>query len=153
MEAFDCEALAGSFPQQPINTLSSLALIVAGAVLWRRGRRVVAAAVVLAGVGSVLFHGAPSMVSTWAHDAGIVATAVAAVVEVWKRTAVGRPPWSALGVGGVGVVVWGASRTGGPLCRPESVLQGHAVWHVLAAVALVLLFGARWEGESRNSRA
>ena len=28
------------------------------------------------------------------------------------------------------------SRTGGPLCRPKSLIQGHAVWHVLSAVSL-----------------
>ena len=28
------------------------------------------------------------------------------------------------------------SRTGGPCCRPRSLLQGHALWHVLNAVAL-----------------
>lgn len=30
------------------------------------------------------------------------------------------------------------SRTGAPLCRPESWLQGHAVWHVGAALALFI---------------
>jgi hypothetical protein len=29
-----------------------------------------------------------------------------------------------------------ATRTGGPLCRPRSVLQGHAAWHALTALAL-----------------
>jgi hypothetical protein len=28
------------------------------------------------------------------------------------------------------------SRTGGPWCRPGSVLQGHALWHVLTAAAM-----------------
>jgi hypothetical protein len=28
------------------------------------------------------------------------------------------------------------SRTGDPLCNPDSLLQGHAVWHVLTALAL-----------------
>ena len=31
------------------------------------------------------------------------------------------------------------SRTGGPLCRPDSVLQGHALWHLLAAAGIVAL--------------
>jgi hypothetical protein len=30
-----------------------------------------------------------------------------------------------------------AGRTGSPLCRPHSLLQGHALWHVLTAVALL----------------
>ena len=27
-------------------------------------------------------------------------------------------------------------RTGGPLCRPDALVQGHAAWHVLTAAAL-----------------
>ena len=38
----------------------------------------------------------------------------------------------------LGVVVNGLSRTGGPLCRPESLLQGHAAWHVLSAASLTV---------------
>lgn len=43
----------------------------------------------------------------------------------------------------IGVLVAGGlllvfSRTGGPLCQPESLLQGHACWHVLAATSLLL---------------
>jgi hypothetical protein len=29
-----------------------------------------------------------------------------------------------------------AGRTGGPLCRPDSLLQPHALWHLLTAVAM-----------------
>lgn len=29
-------------------------------------------------------------------------------------------------------------RTGGPLCDPESVFQGHAVWHILTAASFML---------------
>jgi len=36
----------------------------------------------------------------------------------------------------VGVVVYVPSRTDGVLCDPDSLLQGHAAWHVLTAVAL-----------------
>jgi hypothetical protein len=44
-----------------------------------------------------------------------------------------------------GAVAAGAyltTRTGGPLCVPESVLQGHAAWHVLTAAMLF------WWGET-----
>jgi hypothetical protein len=30
-----------------------------------------------------------------------------------------------------------AGRTGSPLCRPHSLLQGHALWHLLTAAALL----------------
>ena len=41
----------------------------------------------------------------------------------------------ALGLGAVANVL---SRTGAPLCRPDSLLQGHALWHVLTAVGAAL---------------
>ena len=37
---------------------------------------------------------------------------------------------------GVAAVVHAVSRTGGPWCDPEAVVQGHALWHVLSAGAL-----------------
>lgn len=38
----------------------------------------------------------------------------------------------------VGLVAFSVSRTGGPLCDPTSWMQGHALWHVLTAIALAL---------------
>ncbi|AYY13264.1 hypothetical protein EF847_11710 [Actinobacteria bacterium YIM 96077] len=37
---------------------------------------------------------------------------------------------------GAGALIGTLSRTGGPWCEPDSLLQGHAIWHVLAAVAV-----------------
>lgn len=45
----------------------------------------------------------------------------------------------AVGLLAGGGAVGAMSRTGGPLCDPSSLLQGHAVWHVAAAAALVVL--------------
>jgi Ceramidase len=39
-----------------------------------------------------------------------------------------------------GFVVQQLSDSGGPLCREDSKLQGHAVWHVLAAIAALITF-------------
>ena len=36
--------------------------------------------------------------------------------------------------------MWTAAKTGGPLCRPESLAQGHALWHVLDALAAWFLY-------------
>jgi len=36
--------------------------------------------------------------------------------------------------------VWLPSRTGGPLCDPLSLVQGHAVWHLLNAVSVAGLY-------------
>jgi hypothetical protein len=35
-----------------------------------------------------------------------------------------------------GAACWWLGRTGGPLCDPDSPLQGHAAWHLLTAFAL-----------------
>jgi hypothetical protein len=36
--------------------------------------------------------------------------------------------------------IWNRSLTGGPWCDPESIIQGHAIWHLLDAFALYCLF-------------
>lgn len=36
--------------------------------------------------------------------------------------------------------IWTQAKDGGPLCRPESFVQGHAAWHILDALAAYLLF-------------
>ncbi|MDV3220973.1 ceramidase domain-containing protein [Intrasporangium sp.] len=36
--------------------------------------------------------------------------------------------------------VWTAAKTGAPLCRPDSIAQGHAAWHVLDALAAWFLY-------------
>jgi len=41
-----------------------------------------------------------------------------------------------VGVLVVALAVYVMSRTGAPLCRPDSLLQGHGLWHVLTAIAL-----------------
>ena len=38
----------------------------------------------------------------------------------------------------VAFAIWNASQHG--LCDPQSLLQGHAVWHLLGAVSAYLLF-------------
>lgn len=43
----------------------------------------------------------------------------------------------------VGVAAYLLGRTGGPLCRPDSLLQPHALWHLLTAVAMAAWAAAR----------
>jgi hypothetical protein len=45
---------------------------------------------------------------------------------------------TALAILTIGALVGTLSRTGGPLCQPDSIWQGHGFWHVGAAVALGL---------------
>ncbi len=39
-----------------------------------------------------------------------------------------------------GLVIWRLSHTGAPLCYPDSLLQGHAIWHLLCAVSTAAIF-------------
>jgi len=51
--------------------------------------------------------------------------------------------WVALGVYLPAFAIWYASDSGRPLCKPESLIQGHTIWHVLTALspgALYLYF-------------
>jgi hypothetical protein len=44
-------------------------------------------------------------------------------------------------------------RSGSPLCRPESVLQFHAVWHVLVAIAAAAFAYVAFEHDTRDAPA
>jgi len=48
----------------------------------------------------------------------------------------------------VGAAAQATGRTGGPLCRPDSVLQVHGAWHVISAVALGLTAQAQIEADA-----
>ncbi|WP_051276138.1 ceramidase domain-containing protein [Marmoricola sp. URHB0036] len=66
------------------------------------------------------------------------------VIEVRLRrdppTGDGR--WIVAAVGSIAVafVVWNLSKNDAPLCDPHSLLQGHAVWHLLCAVSAYCLY-------------
>lgn len=78
-----------------------------------------------------------------AGDLAQVGVTVVAAVLLLVRARLDRAVRVRVGVAlallAVGGVVGWLSRTGGPLCDPSSLLQGHAVWHVLSAAALVVL--------------
>lgn len=140
MTPFDCELVRDGWAAQPINTLSAAAFVVVGLWLWRTGRRVAALLAAAVGIGSVWFHGSPGSAATWVHDVALYALALAAAIEATRLTVGHRPPALASAIFTSGLVVWFFSRTGGPLCDPDSVIQGHAVWHVAAAAAFAVLF-------------
>ena len=152
--ASDCEALRDGWLAQPVNTLSSLAYVVAGAYVLRRGGpRLPALALAAVGVGSVLYHGPMTPGASVAHDGSIVALA-ATVPLAWRRRSLRWPSGAAVVVGGAAVAVNLLTRTGAPLCRPDSLLQGHAAWHVLtaSAIALWLSRGATPDAVPMNAR-
>jgi ceramidase len=83
VDTSDCEHIGQGLLAQPVNTLSSLAYVVAGILLLRRAlvarssQRVVltvyAAAVVAVGLGSVAFHGPMPSWGRFTHDVSIAA--------------------------------------------------------------------------------
>jgi hypothetical protein len=137
----DCEALRDGWLGQPMNALSSLAYVLAGVYLLREGGRVVpAAALAAVGVGSVLYHGPMPPGAELAHDGSLVALSAVVVSRAWRRQ-LGRPPIIAVVAAAAAVAINLLTRTGAPLCQPDSALQGHAAWHVLTAFALAAWLG------------
>jgi hypothetical protein len=130
----DCEALHDGLIGQPANSMSSLAYVAVAAYVLRRGAPPAPAlALALVGVGSVLYHGPMPPGAEVVHDASLVALPAAALAVAWRRRAFPRPPTAAVAAIAAGAVVNLLTRTGAPLCRPDSLLQGHALWHVLTA--------------------
>jgi hypothetical protein len=153
--AGDCERLHAGLVAQPVNTASALAYLAVGAWLVGRGlrpgpgrRRTVGCglAVAAAGVGSVDFHGPASPAARLLHDGGLYAVvAFVAWHELVRRD--GRAAWPrrrraayrvALAATAAGAACWWLGRTASPVCDPDRLLQGHAAWHLLTAVALAL---------------
>jgi hypothetical protein len=153
--AGDCERLHDGLIAQPVNTASALAFVAVGAWLAGRGRRADAGpgrpgqigfglVVVAAGVGSVDYHGPGSPAARLLHDGALYAVAgFVAWREVARR--VGRARLdprrraayqAALAAAAIGAACWWLGHTGSPACDPDSLLQGHAAWHLLAAAAL-----------------
>jgi hypothetical protein len=147
--ASDCEVLRAGVLGQPVNSLSSLAYVAAGAYVLRRGGPAAPAlALGAVGAGSLLYHGPMPPGAEAVHDGSIVALLGAASVVGWRRRSFPRPPALALVALVAAIVVNILTRTGAPLCRPESLAQGHASWHVLTALA-----AAAWLGSWRSVEA
>jgi hypothetical protein len=145
----DCEVLHDGLWGQPVNGVSSLAYVAAAACVLRRGGPPgPAVALGLVGVGSVLYHGPMPPGAEVAHDGSIAVLVAACCVAAWRRRSFGRPPVLALAALAAGGAVNVLTRTGAPLCRPHSLLQGHAAWHVLTAVAV-----AGWLASWRSAEA
>ncbi|MGH8926892.1 MAG: hypothetical protein ACRDWH_00955 [Acidimicrobiia bacterium] len=73
----------------------------------------------------------------------ILTVIVIGVVASRRQTRAARV--SAMCVLGVGALVGTLSRTGGPWCLPQSIWQGHGLWH-LAAAAAVTIWAVRVQG-------
>jgi hypothetical protein len=132
----DCEAIRDAVLGQPANSLSSLAYVAGAAVILRRGGPPgPALALAAVGVGSFLYHGPMPPGADAVHNGAIVALVVLTAAAAWHRRALPRPPVLAVVALAPAVVLNLLGRTGAPLCRPDSLAQPHAAWHVLTAVA------------------
>lgn len=68
-------------------------------------------------------------------NAPLALIAVVSVVGSGRREgSLGKGPFTGLAVLAIGALIMVVSRTGGPLCDPNTLFQGHALWHVLGAV-------------------
>src|SRR3954453_20598979 len=142
----DCERVRPGFIAQPVNTLSSLAYCAAGVWILVTGsggkrRSALGIAALAAGVGSVAYHGPGGRGGKWVHDITASALGSAVTSAVMSRNMSGGRRAGTIACMGAAAAVHASSRTEGPLCRPDSVLQGHALWHVLSAVAAVTASG------------
>lgn len=68
--AADCEAIGTGFLGQPVNTLTTVAFLLVGALVltYRKERVWIGVGLIATGIGSFLFHGPMPGGSEWAHD-------------------------------------------------------------------------------------
>jgi hypothetical protein len=87
--AADCESIGVGLLGQPVNSVTTLAFVVAGLVIITRRpeRRWVGIALIATGIGSFLFHGPMPGASEWAHDVTLawLLLVVAADRTRWAR--------------------------------------------------------------------
>jgi hypothetical protein len=143
---------------QPVNAVTSLGYLVAGAVVMakhRNGdperRRAVlgySSLLVLVGLGSVAFHGPQPPGARAMHDLPIpalLAVAIGTPALRARRGSVPLPGWTrrrswTLAVTMVaGFSAYAAGRTGAPTCDPDSPVQFHGGWHMLSAASFVTI--------------
>ena len=136
--ASDCERIRPGLIGQPMNALSSLSFVVAAIPVWLRGGawRAVAAALAFDGIGSVLYHGPGGRFSKFVHDIGLLLLLLAYARVVQDDAASLKPTPRKAALGALAATLHTLSRTGGPLCSCNSRLQGHAIFHVVAAAAI-----------------
>ena len=141
MGAADCERIGQGLLAQPVNAMTSLAFVIAGAwIVYRalgaaKGRArmtLFGIAVASVGVGSVLYHGPQPAQAQTVHDGTIViVVAGVCVLELIRaRRRVHRDrrgdlvALAALLLGGVAFTF---GRTDSPLCSTGAVVQLHGL--------------------------
>ena len=135
----DCERVRSGLIGQPVNTASSAAYLAAAAWVWfrrppRRGLWVTVLAAV--GLGSIGYHGPGTRSGKALHDGALLA-----LVPVVATAATRPNPHLAVAaaIGASSAVLHAGTRTGSAACRPDSLWQGHGMWHIASATAIALL--------------
>lgn len=146
--ASDCERIRPGLVAQPVNTVSSLAYCAAGAAVLRngprsRGRVSLGLAAIAAGLGSATYHGPGGRAGRAMHDVTAAALAGRIAFALAKPRVGAVRRFVTVGCLTAAVGVHAASRTGRALCRPDSPWQGHALWHLLGAAAVVVVADER----------
>ena len=151
MAGSDCEQLRAGWLAQPANTVSCAAfLAVAWWLVYRAGtgadRRGVllsgALAIAGVGVGSFVYHGPQPAWADPFHGWSVIGLAFVIIAQTISLLVRGSreavlPAWKAAGGWmAAGLLAYVLGRTSSPFCRPETLLQSHAVWHVLVAIGL-----------------
>ena len=152
-------SLGGHLDMLSMYLVASFAVAYAAMRWWRRGPgfMAVAFAVCLAGCGVVEAVGGELPVVMHAGNLAFgILLLVALVLErmIMRRgetTIDGRWILAAAGSLALAFAVWNTAKDGSPLCWPESVYQGHGVWHLLCAVAAYCLF-RYWASEQLTAR-
>ena len=159
----DCEALREALLMQPVNAISSLAFVIAAAIaalLLRNSNGSISplawtscALLGLIGFGSFDYHGPQSVAANTLHNASILLLLALLITELAARLirrdqllpGASRPRIVVLvSCTLMGLVCYGLGRTDSTACDPMSVVQLHALWHILIAAAAALLILSMW---------
>ncbi|PWJ26239.1 ceramidase [Branchiibius hedensis] len=141
-------SLGGRFDLGSMYLVAGFAAAYGIARIFGRGLGTLATLFVVLVVAAEIF-GASDIPAPLVDTAGNLAFAVLLLVAVLVEVVIQRRPehpqswrWAlvALGAMVVAFVIWSLSHSGGPWCDPNSWLQGHAVWHLLCALAAYALF-------------
>ena len=111
---------------------------------FERWPRLVAVLAIVTGTGLWMWPGVTGV-------AVLTSALLAAVALAVRRELNSRRGVLAVMIVVAAVAIYSLSRTGGPLCAPQSWLQGHGLWHMLVAGALLVWARSR-SGEIQETR-
>ncbi len=72
----------------------------------------------------------------------IILASVFEILNSYVRKFQHQRKWAYYGLASLitAFIIWNLSQTGSPFCDPHSLIQGHAIWHLLDALAVYFLF-------------